>query len=218
MRGSGWAPAFAGMVAVGAALAVGELLAGIFDIPSPGPRGGPVLRRRQPPGAKDLVVALFGTADKLAFEVLIIVVALGIRAVLGRVAVRRPMVASSLIIAFAVAGFLASLREPNVVWTFAAAAAAGIQAAVGIEVLRRLLGRTTRTAESAGMPDWRRQSLLRAGGCRRRLAPGRERRPVPDGAADGPRDARPGRRAGRPGSAELRPAPTSPPRTSPRPA
>ena len=59
------------------------------------------------------------------------------------------MAASSLI-AFAVAGFLASLREPNVVWTFAAAA--GIRAAVGIEVLRRLLERTTRTAESAGMP------------------------------------------------------------------
>jgi len=62
--------AFAGAVAVGAALAVGELLAGLVPgVPSPLLAVARFMVDIQPPGAKDLVVGLFGTADKLAFQV-----------------------------------------------------------------------------------------------------------------------------------------------------
>ncbi len=103
--------AFAGAVAVGAALATGELLAGVLaGVPSPLLAVARFFVDIQPPGAKELVVGLFGTADKLAFQVLIVVVALAIGAMVGRVAVRKPDVAAAVIAVFVGAGFLASLR------------------------------------------------------------------------------------------------------------
>lgn len=168
--------AFAGAVAVGAALATGELLAGVLaGVPSPLLAVARFFVDIQPPGAKELVVGLFGTADKLAFQVLIVVVALAIGAMVGRVAVRKPDVAAAVIAVFVGAGFLASLREPAASGALAAAAAA-VEAAVGIAILRRLVGlatvapapgsraRQSVTAASGGMPDWRRRSLLQAGG------------------------------------------------------
>jgi len=90
IRSGRWHAA-AGAVAVGAALAVGELAAGIFDgIPSPLLAVARVLVDIQPPGAKEVVVALFGTADKLAFEILIVVVAPGVGAMHGPLAAGRP--------------------------------------------------------------------------------------------------------------------------------
>ncbi|HEX5590951.1 MAG TPA: hypothetical protein VFX65_11730, partial [Candidatus Limnocylindrales bacterium] len=73
--------ALAGVVATGAALATGELLAGLLaGIPSPILAVGRTVIDLQPPGAKELVVSLFGTADKLALEVLVLGVALVIGA------------------------------------------------------------------------------------------------------------------------------------------
>src|SRR4051812_40645793 len=173
--GSGAKLAFAGAVAVGAALATGELLAGLLaGVPSPLLSVARVFVDIQPPGAKELVVGLFGTADKLAFQVVIILVALGVGALVGRLAVRRPDVAAGVIAAFVGAGFLASLRDPGASAALAAAAAA-VQAVVGITVLRRLgdlaqresapVPHTRGKANVAGaMPDWRRRSLLQAGG------------------------------------------------------
>ena len=165
--GAGARLGFAGAVAVGAALATGELLAGLLSgVPSPLLAVAQLLIDVQPPGAKEVVVALFGTADKVAFQVLIVVVALLIGALLGRLADRRPTAASAVIMAFVAAGFLASLREPSASMALAAAVA-GIEAVVGISVLRRLveLARAPAAAdERAGMPDWRRRSLLQAGG------------------------------------------------------
>ena len=107
---SGWWPSFAGAVAVGAALAVGELLAGVVaGVPSPLLAVARFLVDVQPAGAKELVVALFGTADKLAFQVLILLIALGIGAALGRLAARRADAAAAVIVLFVAAGFLASL-------------------------------------------------------------------------------------------------------------
>ena len=166
----GWPPAFAGAVAVGTAIAASELIAGVLDgVPSPILAVARFIVDVQPPGAKELVVALFGDSDKLAFEVFILLVALAIGAVVGRVAVRRPMVATTVILGFVLAGFLASLREPGVVWTLAAGSAC-VQAAIGIEILRRLLtfgpGADGPVVPDPrpGMPDWRRRSLLQAGG------------------------------------------------------
>jgi DMSO/TMAO reductase YedYZ molybdopterin-dependent catalytic subunit len=169
MRWSGAAArlGFAGGVSVGAALATGELLAGLLSgVPSPLLAVAQFIIDVQPPGAKELAVTLFGTADKVAFQILIVVVALVIGALLGRLAEGRPTAAAAVIMGFVAAGFLASLREPSASMALAAAAA-GIEAVVGISVLRRLveLARAPAAAdERAGMPDWRRRSLLQAGG------------------------------------------------------
>ena len=173
--GSGRRLAFAGAVAVATALATGELLAGVLaGVPSPLLAVARFFVDIQPPGAKELVVGLFGTADKLAFQVLIVLVALAIGAVVGRVSATKPDMAAAVIAIFVGAGFLASLREPAASGALTAAAAA-VEAAVGIAVLRRLVelaGRKPAVAGASGaeggavggMPDWRRRSLLQVGG------------------------------------------------------
>src|SRR5438552_18949316 len=106
--------AFAGAVAVGAALAIGELLAGLLPgVPSPLLAVARFIVDVQPPGAIELVVGLFGEADKLAFQVFIVLVGLGIGAALGRVAPQRPALAAVVVAGFAAVGFGASLREPG---------------------------------------------------------------------------------------------------------
>ena len=82
--------ALAGAVATLAALGTSELIAGIL----PGASSlvaavGQVVIDLQPPGAKDMVVALFGTNDKLALELLVVAVATGIGALLGILSRRR---------------------------------------------------------------------------------------------------------------------------------
>jgi DMSO/TMAO reductase YedYZ molybdopterin-dependent catalytic subunit len=166
--------AFAGAVAVGAALAVGELLAGLVPgVPSPLLAVARFIVDVQPPGAKDLVVALFGEADKIAFEVFIVLVAIGLGSALGRLSPRRPDVAAAVIAGFATAGFAASLREPGGVAALSAGVAA-VEAVAGIYLLRWLVrlatgtrpaaSGATATARGASMPDWGRRSLLQAGG------------------------------------------------------
>ncbi|HET7686602.1 MAG TPA: oxidoreductase, partial [Candidatus Limnocylindria bacterium] len=81
--------AAAGLVAGGVGLAVSELLAGVVDgAPSLVTAIGALVIDLQPPGAKQLVVDLVGTADKLALNLLVAAVALGLAALLG-VAARR---------------------------------------------------------------------------------------------------------------------------------
>ena len=177
--GMGRRLAFAGAVAVGAALATGELLAGLVPgVPSPLLAVARFIVDIQPPGAKDLVVALFGEADKLAFQVFIVLVALGVGAGLGRLAPSRPGLASGLVAAFSFAGFAASLRDPNNVAPLSAGVAA-VEAFVGIRLLGWLVplaaagstddaGRAATAGAASGlagrMPDWTRRSLLQTGG------------------------------------------------------
>jgi DMSO/TMAO reductase YedYZ molybdopterin-dependent catalytic subunit len=176
-KGEGRWLAFAGAVAVGAALATGELIAGLLSgAPSPLVAVAQLIVDNQPPGAKELVVALFGVNDKLAFQIFIVLVALGIGALLGRLAASRPELAGGVLAVFAGLGFVASLGEPDVVAPLAAIAAA-VEAVVGMSVLRRLVRLVTRSATapasaasrdladaaSGPMPDWRRRSLLQTG-------------------------------------------------------
>jgi DMSO/TMAO reductase YedYZ molybdopterin-dependent catalytic subunit len=157
--------AFAGAVAIGAALATGELLAGLLpDVPSPLIAVAQFIVDIQPAGAKEIVVGLFGTADKLAFQVFIVLVALIVGAILGRVAAKWPDVAAAIVVAFSAAGFAASLREPAASAALAVFAA-GAEALVGIVVLRRLVslavapvapGRVVREAQRPAQgPDGR---------------------------------------------------------------
>ena len=171
--GPDWPAPVAGVVATAAALGVSELLGGPAagcDLARRGRRAG---RRSTSshPGAKDVVVSLFGTNDKLALEVLIVVVALLVGAVLGIVARRRFEVAAIVFVAFGVVGFLATFNDPLASPAVAAAAVA-VSIGTGLWVLGWLLDRSlpavvvaTGTASPvAEMPDWSRRSfIVRAG-------------------------------------------------------
>ncbi len=106
--------ALSGAVAAATALGLSELLAGLL----PGAASlvaavGQVVIDLQPPGAKDVVVALFGTNDKLALEVFVALVAVAVGAGLGIVARRSFVAAAAGFAAFGVVGFLAALGDPN---------------------------------------------------------------------------------------------------------
>lgn len=162
--------AFAGIVATGAALATGELLAGVLaGIPSPILSVGRVVVDLQPPGAKEVVVSLFGTADKLALEVLVLVVALAIGAAIGLLARTRASAALAVLGGFVVLGVVAGLRDPDVQPTLATLAALA-ELAIGATALDRLLrlGTPSSSAATSGAsgvtPDWSRRALLLRGG------------------------------------------------------
>src|SRR5262249_27478288 len=92
----------AGAVAGGAALAIGELISGLLPgAPSPIVAVGQLLIALQPPGIKQPVVDLLGTADKAAFQLLIVVVVLLIGAGLGRLAERRFSWSAAVFVGFA---------------------------------------------------------------------------------------------------------------------
>jgi len=159
--------AAAGAVAVLAAFGVSELIAGIL----PGATSlvaavGQAIIDRQPPGAKDLVVGLFGTNDKLAFELFIVTVGAVIGALLGLLARRHFNLAAAGFIAFGVLGFLATLSDPLANPAIVAASAA-VAVGIALWLLGWFLGNesTGSTGPSrATMPDWsRRTFLLRTG-------------------------------------------------------
>ena len=112
-RTPGWAGAFAGLIGAAVALGVSELIAGVL---SPGSSliaaVGQTIIDLQPPGAKDFVVALFGTNDKLALEILVTGTALAIGALLGYLGRDRFAIAAGGFVAFGIVGFLAVLRLP----------------------------------------------------------------------------------------------------------
>ena len=175
-----WRDAVAGIAATAAALGVSELLAGVL----PGATSlvaaiGQVIIDNQPPGAKDVVVSLFGTNDKLAFELVIVAIALVIGAGLGVLARRNFTAAATIFAAFGVLGFAASLNDPLANPGIEAVSAA-ISVGVGVWALGWLLGpargaaatalsggaprRSSAAATPAVMPDWSRRSfMIRAG-------------------------------------------------------
>ncbi len=164
--------AIAGVVATAAALGISELLAGVLPGATSLVAGvGQAVINRQPPGAKDFVVSLFGSNDKLAFELFIVAVALLIGAGLGILARRRFEVAAGVFVLFGVIGFLASLDDP-LASPGVEAAAAAISVGGGLWVLSWLLDGTAprvaagkRAGKVASMPDWSRRSfMIRAGG------------------------------------------------------
>jgi DMSO/TMAO reductase YedYZ molybdopterin-dependent catalytic subunit len=166
--------ALAGIVAAGAALGVSELLAGLLAGGSSLVAAvGQVVIDLQPPGAKDFVVALFGTNDKLALEILVVVASLGFGAPLGVLARWRYELGAAGFVAFGALGFLATLGDP-VSNPGIAIVSAVIAVMVGLWLLNWLLGTSTGGLAAAGvsgaprsgsMPDWSRRSfLVRAGG------------------------------------------------------
>jgi DMSO/TMAO reductase YedYZ molybdopterin-dependent catalytic subunit len=164
-----WLAAIAGVVAAAGALGASELVAGLLPgAPSLILSVGRAVIDLQPPGAKDVVVALFGQNDKLALEIAVVVASLAIGGGLGVLALRRPAIASAALVAFAALGFLASLRDPAVSPAIAALVA-GVAAIASVQLLQRLLaalrGGTRDEQTRLATPDWRRRTfLLRSAG------------------------------------------------------
>ena len=157
----------AGLVGVVAGIGLSELAAGFLGGPSMVAAIGGFVIDHQPPGAKDFVVGLFGTNDKLALETLIILVAALIGAGLGVVAVRRSLgLAQAGFVAFAAAGFLASLGSPSASPT-TSMLVAFVAAVAGMQVMAILLRTVPPPASSARRaststlgPDWSRRGFL----------------------------------------------------------
>jgi DMSO/TMAO reductase YedYZ molybdopterin-dependent catalytic subunit len=171
--------ALSGAVAAAAALGMSELLAGLL----PGGSSliasvGQVAIDLQPPGAKDVAVGLFGTNDKLAFELFIVAVGVTAGAALGLMAGRRFEIGGLGFGLFGAIGFLAAIGDPLANPAIAVVTSV-TSVAVGLWILGWLLGAMTpgaadprgagatgsRQAPVAPMPDWSRRSfLIRAGG------------------------------------------------------
>ncbi len=105
--------ALAGIVAAAAGIGVSELVAGLVPgAPSLVVAVGSLLIALQPPGAKDLVVALFGTGDKTALGVAVAVVALAAGAIAGLIGRRNLRSASTLLVVVGTIAGAAALLQP----------------------------------------------------------------------------------------------------------
>src|SRR4051812_18796076 len=165
--GGGAAAALAGAVAAAVAIGASELLAGVLPgAPSLVVVIGQAVIDLQPPGAKDVVVGLFGTNDKLALEIFIVAVTLAIAAALGVVARRRFGIAA---LGFVIAGIVAAaaaLRDPrnDPMLSFIAAA---VSTGAGLQALSWLVAATMpaatprhRKGATSMTPDWSRRAFL----------------------------------------------------------
>jgi DMSO/TMAO reductase YedYZ molybdopterin-dependent catalytic subunit len=109
-----WAATVSGVVAAGTALGVGELVTGLAGAgPTLVEAVGTEFIDRYAASLKDLAVALFGTNDKAALIVGIVVLSLLFGAVLGRAAARRRWIGVVGLAAFGLVGLLAYLGDPQ---------------------------------------------------------------------------------------------------------
>ncbi len=161
-RPTRWAAALAGVVAGAASLGLAELLAGLLPwAASPIIAIGDLVIALQPPGAKQFVVDLFGEADKLLLNLLIIGIALAAAAGLGVLARTRRTLSRIGFVGFGLLALGAGLRDPlSAPITTLIVAAAGI--GVALLVLDRMLRLASRTSgpPAAEMPVWDRRRFL----------------------------------------------------------
>jgi DMSO/TMAO reductase YedYZ molybdopterin-dependent catalytic subunit len=167
----------AGGLAAALGIAIGELLAGLIaGAPSLIIAIGDTVIENQPPGAKELIVELFGSNNKLALTLGIAISAILIAGVLGVAGRRNWLVPMAGFVVAGVVGLGAALTRPLIDPVLAVVT---IVLAIGIALaaLRLMLGYTgptwrTPTAENsdlaaaaaASMPDWDRRHFLQAGG------------------------------------------------------
>ncbi|QHK18681.1 molybdopterin-dependent oxidoreductase [Pseudarthrobacter psychrotolerans] len=134
-----WAAA-SGAVAAGAAVVIGELLAGLFS-PSLSPLtavGGAVIDA-VPPGVKDSAISLFGTADKAVFVAGMLVVIVAVGALAGILEQRRRFAGAAVIAVFGLVGLTAVLTRAQM--TPAAAVVSLLAALAGALLLGWLIRR-----------------------------------------------------------------------------
>jgi DMSO/TMAO reductase YedYZ molybdopterin-dependent catalytic subunit len=103
-----------GLLAAGSALAVGHLVAGFGDPrTSPPVAVGGAFIDLVPPGVKEFAVAVFGTADKLALIVGMVLVIAALAVVAGLSSRRSVLPGALLIGAFGLVGVVAALSRPE---------------------------------------------------------------------------------------------------------
>src|SRR5450759_766375 len=134
-----WRPAVAGALAAGVAIAASELVAGLVSgAPSLVAAIGSLVISLQPPGAKDVMVSLFGTNDKLALNISVVAVALVVAAAAGVLGARRRPLGVAIFIAFGLLAGAAALRDP-LAWQALAVGNAFVAVAAGLVALLGLL-------------------------------------------------------------------------------
>lgn len=144
--------ALAGCAAAACAIAASELVAGIVPgAPSLVVAIGALAISLQPAGAKDIVVSLFGTNDKLALNLFVVLVALAIAAAAGIVGRRSFRWAATI---FVVVGGIAYVAATAVDLAPAALALGNVLLAVAVAVivLDRMLRAGGLRAPSAASP------------------------------------------------------------------
>jgi DMSO/TMAO reductase YedYZ molybdopterin-dependent catalytic subunit len=153
-----WRPALAGLAAGASAIAVGELIAGLVrDAPSLVTAVGSLVIALQPSGAKELMVTLFGTNDKLVLNLSVLLAALVIATIIGIVAARRFSSGGWIFVGFGVLAAFAAVQEPLTSSLFAIvdpilAVAAGLAVLWGLLALvpESSVGRVRRAAHDPG--------------------------------------------------------------------
>jgi DMSO/TMAO reductase YedYZ molybdopterin-dependent catalytic subunit len=154
--------ALAGAAAGALALGVAELLAGILPgATSPIVAVGDLVIALQPPGAKQFVVDLFGTADKLVLNLFIAAVAVGAAALGGVIARNRPWVVPIGAGAFGILALYAGLSDPlaEPITTLIVVAAAVLVAVYSMRWLLALAA-GDRSPPEAEMPAWGRRRFI----------------------------------------------------------
>jgi DMSO/TMAO reductase YedYZ molybdopterin-dependent catalytic subunit len=126
-----------GMASAAVALGVGEIVAGLLGGTSPIAAVGALVISLQPPGAKDLMVSLFGTNDKLALEIAVFVGGILIGALLGLIGRADRRLAIVGFVIFGIVAFALVLRDPLEELT-AAAITAGMAVAAGVAMFQWL--------------------------------------------------------------------------------
>ena len=163
-----WRPAVSGALAAGVAIAAAEIVAAtVAGAPSLLISMGSLVISLQPPGAKDVMVSLFGTNDKLALNVAVVVVALVLAGAAGILGARRRWLGAAFFVAFGVLAAAAALRDPLASPALAVANAA-IAVAAGLIALFGLLSVAGAAAGTIGdgteidwhSPEWTRRRFL----------------------------------------------------------
>jgi DMSO/TMAO reductase YedYZ molybdopterin-dependent catalytic subunit len=137
--------ALGGAAAAAVALGTGELVGGLLGGPSLIAAIGTLIIELQPPGAKDLMVMLFGEADKLVLEVATALSAMGIGALLGVAARRGIWLAQAGFVAFGGVALVTALGDP-LIDLLPGAITAGAAVIAGLIALDRLLPRLENTS------------------------------------------------------------------------
>ncbi|WP_127794529.1 molybdopterin-dependent oxidoreductase [Agromyces sp. LHK192] len=145
-------PALAGIAAAIVAVGVGELVAAVVAPESaPITVVGAALIDLAPTWAKDAAIALFGTADKVALVVGILLLLVVVAGLAGVLQVRRPPWGSVVFLALGVVGAIAAATRAGAgMLAIVPAAAAGIVGAVAVMVLAR---RWPEAAAGSGSPE-----------------------------------------------------------------
>ena len=152
--------AVAGAAAGTAAIGINEVMAGLLPgAPSFVAEVGALVISLQPPGAKQFVVDLFGTNDKLVFNLLIAAVAIGGAAVLGVIGRHRFEIAVAGFVGAGLTAMAISVLQDPLVSPILAIVSTVVTVGVGLVSLRALLALAA-PDDVPEMPDFARRRFL----------------------------------------------------------